>query len=45
MVLEGMPVIPLVYFSWDTLLKPYVKGLPINAVFDLRFKYAWVDTN
>jgi oligopeptide transport system substrate-binding protein len=45
MVMEGMPIIPLIDNSWDYMSKPYVKGLPLNAIYDFRFKYAWVGTN
>lgn len=45
LLMEGMPVIPLIHNSWDVMLKPYVKGLPLNLIQELRFKYAWVETN
>lgn len=44
MIMEGMPLIPLVDDSRDLMVKPYVKGLPLNAVLEFRFKYAWVET-
>ena len=44
MIMEGMPMIPLIFDSADYMVKPYVKGLPMNAISDFRFKYAWVET-
>ncbi len=44
MIMEGMPLVPLFHNAWDYMIKPYVKGLPMNVGFDLRFKYAWVET-
>jgi MarR-like DNA-binding transcriptional regulator SgrR of sgrS sRNA len=45
LVMEGMPVIPLIDNWDDIMMKPYVKSLPLNAANDFRFKYAWVKTN
>lgn len=45
LVMEGMPVIPVVFDSADYMQKPYVRGLPVNQISEYRFKYAWVETN
>jgi oligopeptide transport system substrate-binding protein len=44
MIMEGMPLVPLVFDSADVMRKPYVRGLPMNVSSIYRFKYAWVDT-
>jgi len=43
-LLEAMPVIPLFFYSWVYLQKPYVKGLTANALDTHPFKYVWIDT-
>jgi len=43
-LLESMPVIPLFFYSWVYLQKPYVKGLAANALDTHPFKYVWIDT-
>jgi oligopeptide transport system substrate-binding protein len=44
-LLTAMPVIPLFFYSWVYLQKPYVKGLSANALDTHPFKYVWIDTN
>ena len=42
--LHDLPVIPLFFYSWVYLQKPFVKGLSANAIDVHPFKYVWVDT-
>ena len=44
-LLQAMPVIPLFFYSWVYLQKPFVKGLSANAIDVHPFKYVWIDTN
>jgi oligopeptide transport system substrate-binding protein len=44
LIMEGMPLVPLIFESADYMRKPYVRGLPMNVSSMYRFKYAWVET-
>ena len=44
-LLEAMPIIPLFFYSWVYLQKPFVRGLSANAIDVHPFKYVWIDTN
>jgi oligopeptide transport system substrate-binding protein len=44
-LLRAMPFVPLLFYGFAGLQKPYVHGLGTN-LFDVHpFKYAWIDTN
>jgi hypothetical protein len=40
-----MPIIPLFFYSWVYLQKPFVSGLCANALDVHPFKYVWIDAN
>jgi oligopeptide transport system substrate-binding protein len=44
-LLRAMPIIPLFFYSWVYLQKPFVRGLSANAIDVHPFKYVWIDTN
>jgi ABC-type oligopeptide transport system substrate-binding subunit len=43
-LLKAMPVLPLLYYGFVFLQKPFVRGLSGNPLDFHPFKYAWIDT-
>src|SRR5215831_17113547 len=44
LLLRAMPVMPMLYYGFTYLQKPYVHGLASNPLDNHLFKYAWIDT-
>ena len=44
LLLRAMPVMPMLYYGFNYLQKPYVHGLASNPLDNHPFKYAWIDT-
>ncbi|HEX2652176.1 MAG TPA: peptide ABC transporter substrate-binding protein [Xanthobacteraceae bacterium] len=44
-LLAAMPLIPLYFQTYSSLLKPYVRGWAYNALDEHHFKYVWIDRN
>ena len=44
-LLRAMPIMPLLFYGFAYLQKPYVHGLDANPLDNHPFKYAWIDTN
>jgi oligopeptide transport system substrate-binding protein len=43
MLIEEQPIIPLYFYVYDFLMKPYLKGVYGNPLEDHNFKYAYID--
>jgi ABC-type oligopeptide transport system substrate-binding subunit len=43
-LLKAMPVLPLLFYGFVYLQKPFVRGLGTNPLDAHPFKYAWIDT-
>jgi ABC-type oligopeptide transport system substrate-binding subunit len=39
----GMPLIPMYFHVYSSLVKPYVRGWASNALNEHHFKYVWID--
>ena len=44
-LLTAMPLIPIHFHVYSSLVKPYVRGWASNALNEQHFKYVWIDTN
>jgi ABC-type oligopeptide transport system substrate-binding subunit len=44
-LLASMPIIPIYFKVYSSLVKPYVRGWESNALNEHHFKYVWIDTN
>jgi len=44
-LLAAMPLIPIHFQVYSSLVKPYVRGWASNALNEHLFKYVWIDTN
>jgi oligopeptide transport system substrate-binding protein len=42
-LLVGMPLIPIQFNVYSSLVKPYVRGWAWNALNEHNFKYVWID--
>ena len=42
-LLTGMPLIPIHFHVYSSLIKPYVRGWASNALNEHNFKYVWID--
>jgi oligopeptide transport system substrate-binding protein len=45
LLLTAMPLIPIHFAVYSSLVKPYVRGWAWNALNEHNFKYVWIDTN
>jgi oligopeptide transport system substrate-binding protein len=45
LLLTAMPLIPVHFAVYSSLVKPYVHGWAWNALNEHHFKYVWIDTN
>ena len=43
--MEAMPLIPLSFRPGTYLTKPYVRGLKVDQLSGVSFRYAWIDHN
>ena len=43
-LLTGMPLIPINFAVYSSLVKPYVRGWAYNVFNEHHFKYVWIDT-
>jgi len=43
MLIEEQPIIPLYFYVYDFLMKPYLKGVYGNPLEDHNFKHAYID--
>ena len=44
LLLTAMPLIPIHFAVYSSLIKPYVRGWAWNALNEHHFKYTWIDT-
>jgi len=44
-LLGAMPIIPMYFKVYSSLVKPYMRGWESNALNEQHFKYAWIDTH